>query len=175
MIIFFKKNLEVPTSKEMEINTSYRYCVFIPSLWEPVPKGIEINLTFFLWSIYSILWKIKKNVYELHLLYDKDILIHYSVVLPKYYRFPFMERKDIEIGPCWTHKNYRGQHLYPFVLTKIINKFTNKQINVWMFCDEGNISSRSGILRAGFEIVGYGEKTRLLGLKLLGQYRIVKQ
>ena len=86
-----------------------------------------------------------------------------------------MGQKDISIGPCWTHKNYRGQYLYPYVITEIINKFVNKKNHAWMKCDKNNIASQKGILRAGFKIVGYGEKTKILGLKFLNQFNITKK
>jgi len=180
MIIFFKKELvDVINSgkdkKELVISSEYQYRIFIPSLFKPIPQGIRYNPIFYLWALfYSFIWKFQKKNYELHLLYHNQTLVHYSVVLPKNYRFPFMNSQDIEIGPCWTHQDHRGQHLYSYVLNKIVNRFKNKKVSVWMICDTENVLSQKGILRTGFKIVGYGRRTKILGLRLLGKYKLEK-
>jgi hypothetical protein len=87
-----------------------------------------------------------------------------------------MGKQDIQIGPCWTHEQYRGQGLYPYILTKIVNKFTKGgKRNVWIICKKDNIRSIKGILKSKFYIVGSGERTKYFGLKFLGKYELQEE
>ncbi len=45
-------------------------------------------------------------------------LVHTSYVVPKCYKFSFLNTNDYEIGPCFTYPEYRGKGVYPFVLKK---------------------------------------------------------
>jgi RimJ/RimL family protein N-acetyltransferase len=72
---------------------------------------------------------------------------------------------DVEIGPCWTHADHRGQRIYPAVLARIAWDYAGKRL--WIFCDEDNAASRKGIERAGFSFAGTG--TKRLGVYSVGE------
>lgn len=173
-LLFFKQK----TGKRKAVNLpkDFEYRVFKPSILKPLPQGFGGSLktiSFFrLTSILQIFWHNSKKPYKIHLLYKENRLAHYSVVLPKYYRFPFMDEYDIEIGPCWTDSQYRGLGLYPAVLQKILETFSKYKKNAWIFCENDNKASIRGIEKAGFEFIGEGRKTKPLGLSILGRYKI---
>lgn len=56
----------------------------------------------------------------MHLLYDKNMVVHYCFVLPKCFRIPAMRKFDLEIGPYYTHPDYRGRGITPYMVGKII-------------------------------------------------------
>lgn len=94
--------------------------------------------------------------------YDKEQLIHTSYVIGKCYKFPFMSRKnrDIEIGPCQTNKAYRGQGIYPYVLSKIVERELSGNGVAYMIVSTENISSQKGIMKVGFRKVNKLRKDR---------------
>ena len=57
---------------------------------------------------------------KVYTVYDDNKRIHTSYVVRGREKFPFLGKSDIEIGPCWTHPDYRGRGLYPMVLSSII-------------------------------------------------------
>lgn len=91
-------------------------------------------------------------------------IVHYSVVLPKFFKFPFMNPGDLEIGPCWTHGEYRGKGIYPFVLASILRTLRKQGRSFFIFSDENNTASQKGILKAGFTRCGTGAKKGKLGI-----------
>jgi len=69
-----------------------------------------------------------------------------------------MKKNDLEIGPCWTDADYRGQGIYPTVLRYILSTFKGQFRKFFIFTDEDNIASQKGIIKAGFKLVGKGTK-----------------
>lgn len=93
----------------------------------------------------------KANVYMIR--DEAGKRIHSSYVIPKCYKFPFLRGggyHDIEIGPCVTDANYRGQGIYPYVLSEIIRNELGEKDKAFMIVDDGNHASIRGVLKAGF-------------------------
>lgn len=86
-------------------------------------------------------------------------VIHTSYVLPRSFKFPFLSKGDMEIGPCITVKKYRGKGIYPAVLRSIIRTGAGM---FYMLVEKHNTASIHGIEKAGFKKVGLCEKTRFL-------------
>lgn len=148
------KNSE--TRKSIEINKKYKVEIFRPSLFRfrLHKSGILIYIFWYLFTFgrYFILY-----------IKDGDRIIHYSHCFTKFYKFPFMTRKDLEIGPCWTDSQYRGQSLYPFAISHIYEQFRGKYKNFYIFTSQDNIASQRGIEKAGFVKIMNLRKSGILG------------
>ena len=81
---------------------------------------------------------------------EEGTTIHSSYVVPRCSKFPFMRGQDVEIGPCVTLSAYRGQGLYPYVLSEIIKNESQEHGKVFMIVDDKNTSSIHGITKVGF-------------------------
>ena len=92
-------------------------------------------------------WLISKGKYSVWCAYDMGTVIHTSYVIPKCFKFPFLNDSDYEVGPCNTDKQYRGKGIYPAVLTKIIQSSET----YYMIIDDMNIPSIRGASKAGFK------------------------
>ncbi len=172
--LYFKKSLSNIKQENniIQFDPSFEYLIFRPTIIRLTPRGLK-GKSFILWGLLSLIWRLQGKPYEVIVLYKDRQVVHYSVVLPKYYKFPFMGKRDIEIGPCWTHPD-RGRGIYPKMLNAICNRFAKFKDNVWMFCKENNYASQRGILKAGFSLVGKGEETKPFGIGLLGKYIITE-
>lgn len=94
---------------------------------------------------------------------DEGTLIHSSYVIPKCYKFPFLRGggyHDIEIGPCVTAAAYRGQGLYPYVLSRILEKELEANDKAYMIVDDKNIASKRGVQKVGFVCMAKIRKNR---------------
>lgn len=89
---------------------------------------------------------------------DDDMQIHFTYVMRRCFKFPFLKGEDIHIGPCWTHENYRGKGIYPAVL---YNVCTENKGDKYMIIDDKNISSQKGVYKAGFSKIGSLIKSRI--------------
>lgn len=100
----------------------------------------------------------------------KEKIIHTSYCAPKCYKFPFMSRGDLHIGPCATDSKYRGKGIYPYVLTRIIKDYAKQNISFYMIIEANNIPSQRGVFKVGFIKTMALRKSGLLKV-----YKIVKQ
>lgn len=85
-------------------------------------------------------------------------IMHTSYVIPKCFKFPFLNKNEYEIGPCNTIAEFRGQGVYPKVLNYITNTVGTESTKFYMIVDSGNLSSVRGIEKAKFEKIGEIEK-----------------
>lgn len=93
-------------------------------------------------------------------------LIHYSFVIPYCAKFSFMDKDDLQIGPCWTNEKYRGRGIYGRVLDYIAQKAVsfNPNTNLYVLIRKANIESTKGINKANYIPVGECKKTKYLKL-----------
>lgn len=87
-------------------------------------------------------------------------IIHTSYVIPACAKFPFMDRNDLEIGPCYTYPAFRGKGIYPKVLSEICRRRGNDTSSFYMIVDETNLPSIRGIEKAGFVRCGSVQKSK---------------
>ena len=93
----------------------------------------------------------KVNAY---VVYDGSMLIHFSYVVRGREKFRFLNKGDIEIGPCWTHPDHRGKGIYPMVLSHIIQKELGEGGTAYMIIADTNGPSQCGVAKAGFQKTG---------------------
>lgn len=93
----------------------------------------------------------KTKVYSV---YDEEKVIHTSYVVRGKEKFAFLKKNDIEIGPCWTHPQYRGFGIYPAVLSSIIRNELAGGGTAYMIIREDNTASQRGVSKVGFEKTG---------------------
>jgi hypothetical protein len=119
-------------------------------------------------SVHNILWTIFSmgRFKEYRILYNSKV-IAYAQTMPKIFIFSFMHKKGLHIGPYWTHHDFRGQGLYPYLLRKIIDDNKNKTDHFYIFADYNNSSSHRGIVKAGGEMFALGYKSKLGVYKIL--------
>lgn len=104
---------------------------------------------------------ITKGNFEIYFVENNREIVHTSYVLGNCFKFKFMKKNDIEIGPCYTNKEYRGKGIYPEVLRTICYERKSLITNIYIFVDENNISSIKGIEKSNFDFDGNLKKGML--------------
>ena len=89
------------------------------------------------------------------LLLDNNEVVHYSYITPKTYRFPFMQKDDLMIGPCYTAENQRGKGIYTGVL-KLINS-VYVSYDLWLSANLNNTASHKAFERSGYRFYSFVE------------------
>lgn len=140
--------------------------IFTPTLWQLWSKEYKeiksIKATMFRAYI-SVLTKNKTKIY--YAFDDNGNILHTSFIIPPNIKFSFLKENEMEIGPCYTNPNARGQGVYPYVLDYIVKN--NKAVNYLMIIKEENLSSIRGVTKAGF-VKSTKEVTRT---KILNLYK----
>jgi len=75
---------------------------------------------------------------------------------------------ELWIYDCLTHRSARGHRLYPWMLTRILDGHgcANPPPVAFIYANQSNTPSRKGILRAGFQPVGWLVTLILAGRRL---------
>lgn len=101
---------------------------------------------------------------------DGDRVAHRSLVTAPWYRFPDMDRLDLQIGDVWTDPHYRGRGLATQAIGLILDRWQGHFASIWYIVDETNIASIRVIEKSGFNLAGRGCRTEPLMLRPLGRF-----
>lgn len=149
---------------------------FYPELWTPsglevIPPGISW-LPFVIWWAMHSLHIFTNRDYGLYLIRDHNNSIHRSVITPRYFRFPFMARDDLQIGDTWTSTEYRGNGLASVAIQKILELHKKPGRRFWYVVEENNIPSIRAVEKAGFVKCGVGIRKKRMGIARFGCFEI---
>ena len=111
----------------------------------------------------SILTRFRTKIY--FAISDTNEVVHFSVVIPRNFKYPFLKKNEFCIGPCNTVENARGLGIYPYVLQKILSD--NQGAVYYMLIKKDNNASIRGVKKAGFMLCD----KRILGTKFLNRFK----
>ncbi len=152
----------------------YSVEIFRPKIYKIFPRGIA-KLNFLFWWILWLLRLFSSPDYHGFIVYHEAKVIHYSIILPKFFRFPFMAVNDFQIGPCWTHEEYRRKGIHSLIIQKILKTFNKEGSRLWYVTREENIASVRSIKKAGFTLQGSGFRKKRLGIRVFGAFVMEEQ
>ena len=159
---------------EVSIDKRFNAVLWNPTTLEIVPNGVAL-LPFVVWWVMHHLHLFANQDYGLYLIYDGHNLIHRSVITPRYFRFPFMTREDLQIGDTWTMPEYRGKGLASFAIQKLVELHKKQDRRFWYVVEEDNNPSIRAAEKAGFKKVGVGYRGKRMGMKVLGSFEMENQ
>lgn len=152
-----------------ELPEGYYLKIWRPSVFELSPKGLP-RLPFIIWSIMHYLKLFRNSNYRIFLVYYDKKIAHYSVVLPKHFKYPFMDDNDLQIGPVGTDINHRRKGLASYTVGKIIETYKNPECKFWYLTRDNNIPSKAFIESLGFLKYGEGFRGSGFGVGILGRF-----
>lgn len=146
------KNMPMDSCNEINLK------VFTPSLRGLFIKSEKVRIkTALIRLLFQVMTLGKAQNYYVQ---SGNDIIHTSYVIPACAKFPFMDRNDLEIGPCYTYPAFRGNGIYPKVLSEICRRRGNNTSSFYMIVDETNLPSIKGIEKAGFVRCGSVHKSK---------------
>ncbi len=157
--------------KNVLIDAKYSPVLWKPSVLKIVPTGVA-RLQFAVWWAMHNFRIFTNKDYGLYLIYDDHNLIHRSLITPRYFRFPFMTREDLQIGDTWTMPEYRGKCLASFAIQKIVELYKKPGRMFWYVVEEDNIPSIRAVEKAGFVKYGLGTRRKRIGMAFFGFFEI---
>lgn len=155
----------------LDIGSPFTWQLWRPSAIQVRPPQTAL-LPFGVWWAFHSVGLFGNRDYCIFCAFDRERLVHRSCIFPGYFRFPFMERADLQVGDTWTDDDYRGQGLATFALRRIVVDLAIPERRFWYIVAASNESSIRVAQKAGFRLVGRGTRTRRLGLRLLGAFQL---
>lgn len=159
------------TPEEGSIDKRFNAVLWRPTTLKIGPNGVAL-LPFGIWCAMHHFHLFANQDYGLYLIYDGHKLIHRSAITPRYFRFPFMGREDLQIGDTWTMPEYRGKGLASFAIQEIVKLHNKPGRRFWYVVEENNISSIRAVEKAGFVKCGVGTRKKRIGMALFGFFEI---
>ena len=157
--VFFRFNDKDVISKDNtdDVLASYTLEIFSPSL-RRLKRHHSSRIIYLFWFF------ITRGRYKIVYISDGNVIIHYTHILPKFFKLPFMSSKDLMIGPAWTKESYRGKGIFPAVITYIVKNFKKAGRSFHIFAHADNAASQKAIEKAEFYKWATGYKTKKFGI-----------
>jgi RimJ/RimL family protein N-acetyltransferase len=143
-----------------------------PSLRAPWPRGAsrDKKLHFLFRTLLQVTRMFPSCDSGALVLYDGARLVHYSAFTPRYWRFPFLSGRDLQVGDTWTEPSFRGKGLAKRALQRLVTRMRMPGRNFWYVVEDINRGSIKVAEDCGFRLAGVG--TRVERLKGLDYYEI---
>lgn len=160
------------TSKIKEVSiehTKYNFTIWRPKLNSLIPPNKPKK--YFVFSLFHFFTIFKNNSYCGLLVYDKaspDKVISSLLVVPKFFKWRFMDNDDVQFIYVMTDSNYRGKGIANMMMFYISKQEEFKHRKIWYVTNVWNIASQKSAVKSGFEFIGKAKRIKgFLGQKIL--------
>lgn len=131
---------------------------FIIKIWKPnathfIPP--QKPAKYLLYWIFHVMGIFKSNDYCVILVYKSNKLVASAMMVPRYFKWPFMADKDLQLTYVMTNPEFRGRGIGELMLKEAINMFSDEDRNLWYVTDTGNTASIRLCVRMGFNFFSY--------------------
>lgn len=173
--LFYKYSPQSRFENHNDIHSSALDCeIWHPSILSTVPRGLPW-WPFAMWWFAHEFHVFANQDYRVCIIRQDDLIIHRTLITPKYLRFPFMANADLQVGDIWTHPQHRGRGLASKALRQILKKYARPNRTLWYVVEENNLPSIRLAETCGFNLIGLGERVPFAGLNFLGSYMITQR
>lgn len=160
-----------PSSKGQD-NPNFTMELWKPSWRAPWPRGVARNkrLHFLFRTLLHFSGIFRSRESGAILIYMGTRLAHYSAFTPRYWRFPFLTKRDLQVGDTWTEPSFRGRGLAKRSLRRLLDVLSEPDRSIWYVVEDVNRASIRVAEDCGFHLAGIG--TRVQRLKGFDYYEI---
>ena len=138
---------------------------------QPLPPPCALGLgARMVWPAFHFLGIFRNRDLAMVRLEQETRCVHRTILFPPFFRFPFMQRSDLQCGDIWTDPAERHRGLAAAGVTAALHHAWQPGRKIWYLTEAANEPSLRLAERAGFQPVGHGRRTRRLGLKIFGQF-----
>jgi len=166
-------SLDGPPAITDDLPDGYAFRVWTPTMRHPVPPTMGLSSAAL--TLFHYCGLFASDRYRVIYILQGDRIVHRSCILPRYFRWPFMDEDDLQISSTWTVPEFRGKGLASCALAHIVRTMAAAGRRFWYVTTEINIPSIRVCRRVGFELLSYGIRGATLGFRCLGQLKQVEE
>jgi RimJ/RimL family protein N-acetyltransferase len=171
--LFFALRCNGALPGESALDSEFSSLLWRPSLRYVTPPG-HPQLPFAVWWGFHQTRIFSNRDYGVLLIRDGSHIIHRSCIFPGYFRFPFMEANDLQVGDTWTSPGYRGRGLARHALREAVRLLGRPGRRFWYLVESENLPSIRVAEHIGFRLAGEGRRTHRCGLRIFGSFVLDK-
>lgn len=171
-INFYRRLLWPSPHTEFRLPEGYQYSIHRLRPWQLASLGSKYSLQYLLYCLIYTLVGGTRHYRGLAIADPSGIVKHTAMVFPRYFRFPFMGRDDLQIGLLKTDPSAEGLGLASYAVQELLRTMEPKNAFCWYLADQQNLPSLRVAEKNGFELVARGCRTSRLGLRLFGSFVI---
>lgn len=147
--------------KQVELPSDYKTVFWKPGLTKLVPESYPKKY-FFYW-FFHLVGIFKNRNYSAILIYHNTKVVSCILAIPAYFKWPFMNKKDVQIAYVITDTKYRGKGLAAAAILSSVKNLKNTDVeDVWYVTSEDNHSSIKLCSKLGFKPMGYGQRKYIM-------------
>ena len=150
------------------IDPSFSVEIWTPSFSRVIPPGKPPK--YIIYWFFHYLRIFKNRHYSAVLMKLDDKTVSSLLVVPAHFKWPFMQRQDVQFTYVMTDEKYRGKFLAGFAIQHYLNNFIDKTSSYWYVTDKNNFPSVRLCEKMGFKIEGNGLKRGLMRILRLNAY-----
>jgi ribosomal protein S18 acetylase RimI-like enzyme len=168
LIYQLKEISNVLPQKNIEME-HYEFVMWRPTLsrFTPPAKGKK----YFLYWLFHFLRIFANKDYCCVQVFHDGSLVSSLLVVPRYFKWPFMEKNDLQFTYVMTHRDHRGKGIAEKAIRYAIEKLNSRDRKFWYVTDISNNPSITLCNKVGFNFFSYGEKKGFLkNIKPLGSH-----
>lgn len=145
-------------NKKFELPSGLAIRYWKPGIFNWKPRGK--NLKYYLYTLFHFIGVFKNKSFAFIELLDLNSGISLSslLIVPAHFKYPFMEKHDIQFTYVMTKSEYRGKSFSILLLREAWARRTDKRGMAWYVTNTKNISSIRVAEKAGFTIEGFGKR-----------------
>lgn len=147
------------------VNKNVVFKIWTPSLLSFIPKGLPSK--YILYWFFHYLHVFRNKNYKAILGYVDNVLVCSLLVVPNYFKWPFMNTNDVQLTYVKTYKDQRGKGYAKKMLNFTLSLFKKSDSNIWYVTDSDNVASQALAKSVGFEFTFFGERDYVKDIKWL--------
>lgn len=137
-----------------------KFEIWKPSLFSIFPEGYPKKYVLF--SLFKLFRVFGNSNYAVVVGYIEGNKACSLMIVPKYYKWSFMNKNDVQLIYVITEKNYQGKGLATKMLDFAKSWLVQGSFSgdIWYVTDTSNLASQRLAEKSGFRLVGKGEKVK---------------
>lgn len=140
--------------------STYRFELWRPSLFKLIPP--KKKMKYIIYWCFHYFKVFRNNAYSSGLLWQNNTIVSSYLIVPAYYKWPFMEKNDVQFTYVITEPNYRKKGLALIGLQQALDLLYDPNRTFWWATDYDNDASIALAKKLGFEVFGIAMRSRFL-------------
>lgn len=146
-LLYTKKNTK---NEFIHDDDDYEYCIWRPKITNLIPPNKGLKYLLFTLFYYTHIFK-NRNYFGVNLCYQQ-IEVASLLIVPTFFKWPFMAKQDVQVIYVMTKKEHRGKGLAIKMIKFALSKLPSKVDAIWYVTDENNPSSQRVAEKLDFKL-----------------------